>query len=179
MHFLSLVINGIGGNFLDGADSLILVVATMHCTYLKKNVKLLLCSTKNFAETESPFLFLAVFLDQGLIGLTSWAVLHSWVPCSLLFFSLYLLSVGQGGYNSSLQAFGAHQLHIEHDMGSGTVKEKDRVKCLFFQWWYFGICSVSLVGNSVMSYIQDTVGWGFGFAITLVGDSDSPFLVVS
>lgn len=124
--------------------------------------------------TVSSLLYIA-----GLIGLTSWAVLHSWVPCSLLFFSLYLLSVGQGGYNSSLQAFGAHQLHIEHDMGSGTVKEKDRVKCLFFQWWYFGICSVSLVGNSVMSYIQDTVGWGFGFAITLVGDSDSPFLVVS
>jgi dipeptide/tripeptide permease len=36
---------------------------------------------------------------------------------------------------------------------------------MFFQWWYFGMCSGSLLGNSTMSYVQDNFGWGLGFAI--------------
>lgn len=101
----------------------------------------------------------------GLVGLTSWTVLHSWMPSSLLFLPLYLISVGQGGYNPSLQAFGADQLLCEDGMESLPAEQKNQVKGLFFQWWYFGICSGSLLGNSIMSYIQDTFGWGLGFAI--------------
>lgn len=91
-------------------------------------------------------------------------MLHSWLPRSLLFLPLYLISVGQGGYDPSLQAFGADQLLIEDDKESLPAEQKNQVKGLFFQWWYFGICSGSLLGNS-MSYIQDTFGWGLGFAI--------------
>ncbi|CAN6280031.1 unnamed protein product [Urochloa humidicola] len=102
----------------------------------------------------------------GLVGLASWAVLHSRMPRSLLFLPLYLISVGQGGYNPSLQAFGADQLLIDEDeTESVSAEEKNQVKSLFFQWWYFGICSGSLLGNSIMSYIQDTFGWGLGFTI--------------
>uniref|UniRef100_J3MCU1 Major facilitator superfamily (MFS) profile domain-containing protein n=1 Tax=Oryza brachyantha TaxID=4533 RepID=J3MCU1_ORYBR len=110
----------------------------------------------------------------GLIGLTLWALLHTRMPCSTLFFPLYLISVGQGGYNPSLQAFGADQLDIgdDDDDGDGgttaaaaTEEQRSKVKSLFFQWWYFGICSGSLLGNSTMSYVQDTVGWGLGFAL--------------
>ncbi|KAL5199505.1 hypothetical protein ABZP36_020708 [Zizania latifolia] len=107
----------------------------------------------------------------GLIGLTSWQLLHARMPCSSLFFPLYLISIGQGGYNPSLQAFGADQLDIGDDDGGGdesgttTEEQRSKVKSLFFQWWYFGICSGSLLGNSTMSYVQDTVGWGLGFAI--------------
>ncbi|CAN6233502.1 unnamed protein product [Urochloa humidicola] len=101
----------------------------------------------------------------GLVGLASWEVLHSRMARSLLFLPLYLISVGQGGYNPSLQAFGADQLLIEDDTESLSSEEKNQVKSLFFQWWYFGICSGSLLGNSIMSYIQDTCGWGLGFAI--------------
>jgi len=111
------------------------------------------------------FLSFFLFLDQGLVGLTSWTVLHSWMPSSLLFLPLYLISVGQGGYNPSLQAFGADQLLCEDGMESLPAEQKNQVKGLFFQWWYFGICSGSLLGNSIMSYIQDTFGWGLGFAI--------------
>nr|TKW41513.1 hypothetical protein SEVIR_1G321400v2 [Setaria viridis] len=100
----------------------------------------------------------------GLAGLASWAMLHSWLPRSLLFLPLYLISVGQGGYDPSLQAFGADQLLIEDDKESLPAEQKNQVKGLFFQWWYFGICNGSLLGNS-MSYIQDTFGWGLGFAI--------------
>ncbi|CAM0913481.1 unnamed protein product [Alopecurus aequalis] len=111
--------------------------------------------------TASSLLYVA-----GLIGLTSWALLHQWMPCSSLFLPLYLISIGQGGYNPSLQAFGADQLYIgDDDDDGGTAEEKGKVKSAFFQWWYFGICCGSLLGNSTMSYVQDTVGWGIGFAI--------------
>ncbi|XP_072986471.1 protein NRT1/ PTR FAMILY 5.8-like [Typha latifolia] len=101
----------------------------------------------------------------GLVGLTSWALLHAWMPCSSLFLPLYLISIGQGGYNPSLQAFGADQLELEDDLPCGKGEEQTKTKSLFFQWWYFGICTGSLLGNSIMSYIQDTVGWGLGFGI--------------
>lgn len=100
------------------------------------------------------------------MGLTSWALLCAWMPSSSLFLPLYLISIGQGGYNPSLQAFGADQLETEEGLPcSGGEETKSNKKSLFFQWWYFGICSGSLLGNSIMSYIQDTFGWGPGFAI--------------
>ncbi|KAG1327035.1 Protein NRT1/ PTR FAMILY 5.8 [Cocos nucifera] len=102
---------------------------------------------------------------MGLVGLTLWALLCAWMPASSLFIPLYLISIGQGGYNPSLQAFGADQLEIDDDLPCSREEEKTNKKSLFFQWWYFGVCSGSLLGNSIMSYIQDTLGWGLGFAI--------------
>ncbi|PKA65860.1 putative peptide/nitrate transporter [Apostasia shenzhenica] len=103
----------------------------------------------------------------GLVGLTSWAFLDRWMPTYTLFLPLYLISIGQSGYNPSLQAFGAEQLEVEDDL-INFVKEEDheaKQKSFFFQWWYFGICAGSLLGNSVMSYVQDNIGWGLGFSI--------------
>lgn len=109
------------------------------------------------------------FVVQGLVGLTLWAVIFSWLPTSSLFLPLYLISIGQAGYNPSLQAFGADQLDLDDDLNCSNEEDKTiKNKSPFFQWWYFGICSGSLLGNSVMSYIQDTVGWGLGFAIPTI-----------
>ncbi|KAJ6810976.1 protein NRT1/ PTR FAMILY 5.8-like [Iris pallida] len=109
----------------------------------------------------------------GLFGLALWALLCAWMPASSLFLPLYLISIGQGGYNPSLQAFGADQLGMADD--PACCREEDetrrRKKSLFFQWWYFGICSGSLLGNSLMSYVQDNVGWGAGFAIPAIAMS--------
>lgn len=103
------------------------------------------------------------------MGLTLWAVLFSWMPTSSLFLPLYLISIGQAGYNATLQAFGADQLELEDDLPCCNEEEMtSKKKSLFFKWWYFGICSGSLLGNSVMSYIQDTIGWGLGFAIPAI-----------
>ncbi|XP_020578490.1 protein NRT1/ PTR FAMILY 5.9-like isoform X2 [Phalaenopsis equestris] len=99
---------------------------------------------------------------MGLVGLTSWALLDTWMPIYTLFLPLYLISIGQSGYNPSLQAFGADQLELEEDC---KEEEKANKKSSFFQWWYFGICTGSLLGNSTMSYIQDNFGWGLGFSI--------------
>lgn len=109
-----------------------------------------------------------------MVALTTWALLGTRMPRSTLFFPLYLMSIGQGGYQPSLQAFGADQLSIGDDDdddgdtepgASSTPEEKSKVKSMFFRWWYFGMCSGSLLGNSTMSYVQDNLGWGLGFAI--------------
>nr|GMD54811.1 protein NRT1/ PTR FAMILY 5.8-like [Ipomoea batatas] len=117
----------------------------------------------------------------GLLALTSRALGWPWrratnntgIGSSLLMWSLPLISLGLGGFNASLQAFGADQLE-EHeddelprtnDDVAGGGQSSDSKSSFFFQWWYFGVCCGCLLGVSVMSYIQDTIGWGLGFAV--------------
>ena len=91
------------------------------------------------------------------------------MPTFSLFLPLYMISIGQAGYNPSLQAFGADQLELEDDLPCSNEEEKtSKKKSLFFQWWCSGKCSGRLLGNSLMSYIQDTIGWGLGFAIPAI-----------
>ncbi|KAK9925199.1 hypothetical protein M0R45_033531 [Rubus argutus] len=119
----------------------------------------------------SSFLYVA-----GLVALTSTAFSrgssdqeNKTSSSSFLFWSLYLISLGQGAYNPSLQAFGADQLDSEdEELPSSKDDKKSNKKSLFFQLWYFGVCSGSLLGVTVMSYIQDTFGWILGFAIPMV-----------
>lgn len=109
------------------------------------------------------------------MALTLSALTRAWSPSNrtrsslFLFWPLYLISLGQGGYNSSLQAFGADQLDsMEEELPCSKDEKKSNIKSLFFQWWYFGVCGGSLLGVTVMSYIQDTFGWVLGFAIPTV-----------
>ncbi|XP_002517413.2 protein NRT1/ PTR FAMILY 5.8 [Ricinus communis] len=109
----------------------------------------------------------------GLMALTSTALTWAWYPpnkrsSTFLYWSLGLISVGQGGYNPSLQAFGADQLESDDELPSTKDDRKSNKKSLFFQWWYFGVCGGSLLGVTVMSYIQDTFGWVLGFAIPTI-----------
>ncbi|KFK37592.1 hypothetical protein AALP_AA3G003400 [Arabis alpina] len=111
----------------------------------------------------------------GLVGLTWTAFAGSrsatkTISTYFLYSSLCLVSVGLGVLNPSLQAFGADQLDHELDkdteLPSGDQKDaKATRKTQFFQWWYFGVCAGSLMGVTVMAYIQDTFGWVLGFAI--------------
>lgn len=87
-----------------------------------------------------------------------------------LFSSLYLISIGLGGLNPSLQAFGADQLEPEDNLPvkKDDPSTKSSQRTLFFQWWYFGVCTGSLCGVSILSYVEDTVGWSIGFGIPTV-----------
>ncbi|XP_042501089.1 protein NRT1/ PTR FAMILY 5.9 isoform X1 [Macadamia integrifolia] len=108
----------------------------------------------------------------GLAALTSTALLRaatSKTSSSLsLFWSLYLISIGQGGYNPCLQSFAADQLECDDDLPCSKDDQKTKKKSSFFQWSYFSICTGSLLGVSLMSYIQDSFGWGLGFAIPTI-----------
>ena len=79
----------------------------------------------------------------------------------LFFFSLYLVVVGQGGHKPCNQAFGADQF-------DGRNPEECKAKSSFFNWWYFGLCSGTLINYSVLSYIQENLNWGLGFGIPCV-----------
>lgn len=113
---------------------------------------------------------------QGLASLTMTAIGRTrssnrhktLMPSSFLTLSLYIISLGQGGYNPSLQAFGADQLDEEEELPCSKDDENSNKKTLFFQWWYFGICGGSLMGVTIMSYVQDTFGWVLGFAIPAI-----------
>ncbi|KAL5730047.1 hypothetical protein ACHQM5_002921 [Ranunculus cassubicifolius] len=78
-----------------------------------------------------------------------------------LFVSLYLVGIGYGGHKPSLQTFGADQFNEDN------LKEK-KAKSRFFNWWYFGTCIGSSIGMLIVFYIQESVGWVEGFAITVV-----------
>lgn len=125
----------------------------------------------------STTLAFSFFYILGLAALTSSTLSWAWpvhisksASTFFMFWSLCLISFGLGGYNPSLQAFGADQLGEEEDLPCNQTDQKTRSKrTLFFTWWYFGVCSGSLLGVSIMSYIQDTLGWSLGFAVpTLV-----------
>ncbi|PWA47266.1 major facilitator superfamily protein [Artemisia annua] len=110
----------------------------------------------------SSFLYLI-----GLLALTSTSLskTNSSSSSSSLFWSLYLISLGQGGYNPSLQAFGADQINTDEDLPMTKNEKNPNKKSMFFQWWYFGICTGSLLGVSIMPNVQQFVGWSLGFAI--------------
>ncbi|KAJ0243535.1 Protein NRT1/ PTR FAMILY 5.8 [Hirschfeldia incana] len=110
----------------------------------------------------------------GLVGLTLTAYAGSrsttkTISLYFLYTSLSLVALGLGVLNPSLQAFGADQLDHDLDHNQEQSSENKEVKSdhksQFFQWWYFGVCAGSLLGVTVMAYIQDTFGWVLGFAI--------------
>ncbi|XP_074287467.1 protein NRT1/ PTR FAMILY 5.9-like [Silene latifolia] len=120
----------------------------------------------------------------GLAALTTTTFEWAWpfptsksTSTAIMFWSLCLVSLGQGGYNPSLQAFGVEQLGEDETLPSNqTDKTCSSRKTVFFTWWYFGVCSGSLLGVSIMSYIQDTFGWSLGFAVpTLVMAASNVF----
>eukprot|EP01018_Ginkgo_biloba_P028442 Gb_11866 [translate_table: standard] len=79
----------------------------------------------------------------------------------ILFFSLYLISVGTGGHKTCLEAFGADQFDDDDP-------EERKRKSSFFNWWYFGVCTGVLLSVIMLPYIQENIGWGVGFGIPAV-----------
>ncbi|XWS44233.1 hypothetical protein CRYUN_Cryun15aG0026800 [Craigia yunnanensis] len=127
----------------------------------------------SFWDRYSTILISSFLYVLGLGAVASTALLWTWSPPSntsssaFLFWSLCLISLGQGAYNPSLQAFGADQLDHDEELPCSKNDKSSKKKSLFFQLWYFGVCSGSLLGVLLMSYIQDTFGWVLGFAIPM------------
>uniref|UniRef100_A0A0D6QVI0 Major facilitator superfamily (MFS) profile domain-containing protein n=1 Tax=Araucaria cunninghamii TaxID=56994 RepID=A0A0D6QVI0_ARACU len=79
----------------------------------------------------------------------------------VFFLSLYLIALGTGGIKPCVSSFGADQFDEMHDV------EKKK-KSSFFNWFYFSINIGALISSSVLVYIQDNVGWGWGFGVPTV-----------
>ncbi|CAI9114952.1 OLC1v1015779C1 [Oldenlandia corymbosa var. corymbosa] len=77
------------------------------------------------------------------------------------FFALYLVALAQGGHKPCVQAFGADQFDVQDPA-------ECKAKSSFFNWWYFGMCSGTMIALSVLNYIQDNLSWGLGFGIPCI-----------
>lgn len=80
---------------------------------------------------------------------------------AVFFLGLYLIALGTGGIKPCVSSFGADQFD------DTDAKEKKK-KGSFFNWFYFSINVGALVSSSVLVWVQDNVGWGWGFAIPTV-----------
>nr|XP_043621244.1 protein NRT1/ PTR FAMILY 8.2-like [Erigeron canadensis] len=80
---------------------------------------------------------------------------------TLCFTSLYLVALGTGGIKPCVSSYGADQFD-SHD----EVEEKQ--KSSFFNWFYFVINIGALFAHSVIVWIQDNVGWGWGFSVPTI-----------
>jgi len=80
----------------------------------------------------------------------------------VFFLGLYILAVGTGGTKPNISTIGADQFDDNHP-------RERRHKLSFFNWWMFSIFFGTLFANTVLVYIQDTVGWSVGYALPTLG----------
>ncbi|XP_010256950.1 PREDICTED: protein NRT1/ PTR FAMILY 5.1-like [Nelumbo nucifera] len=76
--------------------------------------------------------------------------------------SLYIIAIGAGGTKPNISTFGADQFD------DFNPHEKD-LKVSFFNWWMFSSFLGALFATMGLVYIQENVGWGFGYGIPTVG----------
>ncbi|XP_058782887.1 protein NRT1/ PTR FAMILY 8.1-like [Vicia villosa] len=75
--------------------------------------------------------------------------------------ALGLVALGTGGIKPCVSSFGADQFD------EGDEKEVQK-KYSFFNWFYFAINIGALVGTTVLVYVQEKLGWSWGFGIPTI-----------
>ncbi|KAL6566394.1 hypothetical protein OROGR_002009 [Orobanche gracilis] len=120
----------------------------------------------------------SIIYQIGMISLTLSAILPNLrpPPCNnnqqickqanssqlaILYASLLLTALGSGGIRPCVVSFGADQFD-ENDPKQKTTTWK------FFNWYYFCMGASILVANTVIVYVQDNIGWGWGLGIPTV-----------
>lgn len=79
----------------------------------------------------------------------------------VFFLSLYIIAIGTGGIKPCVSSFGADQF-------DETDEVEEKKKSSFFNWFYLSINIGALVASSVLVWIQENVGWEWGFGIPTV-----------
>ncbi|XP_076926574.1 protein NRT1/ PTR FAMILY 3.1-like [Bidens hawaiensis] len=115
----------------------------------------------------------SIIYQIGLVSLTLTAVLpkqktpsNNGESCqqansgqlAILYISLLLLAIGSGGIRPCVVPFGAEQFDkTDEKQKPSTFK--------FFDWYYFCMGVSKLVAVTVIVYIQDNIGWGWGLGV--------------
>ena len=81
---------------------------------------------------------------------------HSAVQIGLFYLSIYLIALGNGGYQPNIATFGADQFD-EEDPHEGHSK------VAFFSYFYLALNLGSLFSNTILGYFQDKGMWALGF----------------
>lgn len=85
----------------------------------------------------------------------------------LLCTSLGMIAVGGGGIRSSSLAFGIDQLFSLDDKDENGKKNGGFLD-KFYGWYYATFMLSILIGNTLVVYIQDKMGWQIGFGVSVV-----------
>ncbi|XP_057513127.1 protein NRT1/ PTR FAMILY 7.3-like [Actinidia eriantha] len=81
---------------------------------------------------------------------------HSTVRIGLFYLSIYLIALGNGGYQPNIATFGADQFD-EEDPNEGHSK------VAFFSYFYLALNLGSLFSNTILGYFEDKGMWALGF----------------
>ena len=83
-------------------------------------------------------------------------VIHSSYQTILLYVSIYLIALGNGGYHPNIATFGADQFD------EGDTREQHS-KIVFFSYFYLALNIGSLFSNTILNYFEDDGLWTLGF----------------
>ncbi|KAJ6706002.1 hypothetical protein OIU79_010625 [Salix purpurea] len=78
---------------------------------------------------------------------------------SLFYLSIYLIALGNGGYQPNIATFGADQFD-EDDPREGYSK------VAFFSYFYLALNLGSLFSNTILGYFEDEGMWALGFWVS-------------
>ncbi|XP_057850671.1 protein NRT1/ PTR FAMILY 7.2 isoform X1 [Cryptomeria japonica] len=77
----------------------------------------------------------------------------------LFYLSIYLVALGNGGYQPSIATFGADQFDEEDETEA-------KLKVAFFSWFYLAFNLGSLFSNTVLGYFENNGMWPLGFWVS-------------
>ncbi|GLT81222.1 hypothetical protein SLA2020_526180 [Shorea laevis] len=81
---------------------------------------------------------------------------HSSLEMGLFYFSIYLVALGNGGYQPNIATLGADQFDEEDPKESHS-------KVTFFSYFYLALNLGSLFSNTILGYFEDEGMWALGF----------------
>ncbi|KAK2976751.1 hypothetical protein RJ640_024158 [Escallonia rubra] len=81
---------------------------------------------------------------------------HSKVQIALFYVSIYLIALGNGGYQPNIATLGADQFDEDHPKEAHS-------KVAFFSYFYLALNLGSLFSNTVLGYFEDKGIWALGF----------------
>ncbi|KDP39505.1 hypothetical protein JCGZ_05071 [Jatropha curcas] len=84
---------------------------------------------------------------------------HSSMEIGFFYLSIYLIALGNGGYQPNIATFGADQFD-EQDPKEGHSK------VAFFSYFYLALNLGSLFSNTVLGYFEDGGMWALGFWVS-------------
>ncbi|KAL5862544.1 hypothetical protein ACOSQ3_000058 [Xanthoceras sorbifolium] len=85
--------------------------------------------------------------------------IHSSMEIALFYFSIYLVALGNGGYQPTIATLGADQFD-EEDPKEGYSK------VAFFSYFYLALNLGSLFSNTILGYFEDEGMWALGFWVS-------------
>ncbi|XP_057449699.1 protein NRT1/ PTR FAMILY 7.3-like [Lotus japonicus] len=84
---------------------------------------------------------------------------HSSLEMGMFYLSIYLIALGNGGYQPNIATFGADQFDEEHS-------KEGRLKVAFFSYFYLALNFGQLFSNTGLVYLEDEGMWALGFWVS-------------